>query len=185
MTRTVDLAPDPSPDGRLHPIRPARATRGRVKELLAGALLAALVPPAAALAQAPDSAAADTARRSSLAAYLLHVLAAFHFEHGWSHRHAALVTSRRTEEMVGVSSEAGLWLNYLFTAIFAADVVWWWANPAGYTRRPRWLAGTVHGFLAFMFFNGTVVFGNGLARALGIALTLALVLALIAAARRR
>jgi hypothetical protein len=130
------------------------------------------------------SAAARVLWSSSLAAYLVHVLAAFHFVHGWSHRRAALATARQTGEMVGVASEAGLWLNYLFTAVFAADVVWWWADPAGYARRPLWLAGSVHGFLAFMFFNGTVVFGSGPARALGIAATLALLLALIAAPRR-
>ena len=112
-----------------------------------------------------------------LLAYLVHMVAAFHFVHAWSHRHASLETARQTEELVGVASGVGLWLNYLFTLVWAADVIRWWRDPSGHARRPRGMRLAVHFFLAFMFFNGTVVFASGFARSLGIAAMLTLLVA--------
>jgi hypothetical protein len=36
-----------------------------------------------------------------------------------------------------------------------------------YQNRPRWITATVHAFLAFLFFHGTVVFASGFSRWLG------------------
>jgi hypothetical protein len=94
-------------------------------------------------------------------AYLGHVFCAFEFRHGWSHAAAYGETARRTEEMSGLDWGGGLYLNYLFTAVWVGDVLWWWLAPGGYERRPRWLGGMVPGFLGFMAFNGAVVFAAG------------------------
>src|SRR5262245_34878815 len=100
--------------------------------------------------------------------FLVHVLCAFHQVHGWSHAAAYAETARQTEELFGFSSGAGLYLNYVFTAVWAADALWWWRWPERYPRRPRWLNISVHAFLVFMAFNATVVFGTGPTRWLGI-----------------
>src|SRR5262245_23179114 len=63
------------------------------------------------------------------AAYLGHVLAAFHFYHHWSHAAASRETARQTTETIGITWAGGIYFNYLFTALWLADVVWWWANP--------------------------------------------------------
>ena len=42
----------------------------------------------------------------------------------------------------------GLYLNYLFTAVWVADVLCWWRGLAWYAARPRWLDLALHGFLA-------------------------------------
>lgn len=101
--------------------------------------------------------------------YLAHVVSAFHFFHGWSHGAAYRETARRTTETVGLDWGGGLYLNYLFTAVWVADVLCWWLAPTRYAARPRWLEGAVQGFLAFMAFNGAVVFATGPVRWAGAA----------------
>jgi hypothetical protein len=107
--------------------------------------------------------------------YLAHVVAAFHFVHAWSHERARVETARQTRELFGVDSGLGLWLNYAFTIVWIADALWWWFDEAGYLDRPRWIGVATQAFTAFMFFNGAVVFGHGLARWLGLALAAALI----------
>jgi hypothetical protein len=97
-----------------------------------------------------------------LVVHLVHVGFAFGLGHEWSH--AAAV--RHVEEVGGFGE--GIVVNYLFAAVWAADVVWWWVSPGGYARRPRWVRYAVHGFLAFVVFNATVVYGSGLVRVAGV-----------------
>jgi hypothetical protein len=101
--------------------------------------------------------------------YLAHVAAAFHYVHRWSHHRALAETAAQTEALVGMATGFGLWLNYLFTAVWTADVVWWWLDEDGYRLRPQLAAIAVHAFLGFMFFNGAVVFATGLSRWVGLA----------------
>jgi hypothetical protein len=88
-------------------------------------------------------------------AYLAHVALAFHFHHGWSHARAL----RHVAEQGGFGP--GIFLSYLFTLAWAADVAWWSAAPAWYAGRPRWIGLALHAFLLFMAFNATVVFETG------------------------
>ena len=106
--------------------------------------------------------------------FLAHVARAFQAVHDWSHADAHTHTARRTEEFTGVASGVGLYLNYVFTAVWLADALWWCAYPASHQRRPAWMTWTLHGFLAFMVFNATVVFATGATRWLGLTATLAL-----------
>ncbi len=84
---------------------------------------------------------------------LIHLVLAFGVGHRWSHAEAV----ERIREVGGTG--AGILVNYLFTLVWGADVVWWWADPAGYAVRPRRVGRFVHGFAIFMVVNGTVVFG--------------------------
>ena len=96
-------------------------------------------------------------------AYLAHVAAAFHYFHHWSHAAAYQETARQTEELFGFAFGGGLYFNYAFTVVWGADVLFRFGS--------RWAAAAVHGFLAFMFFNGTVVFAQGWSRWAGVAAT--------------
>jgi len=111
------------------------------------------------------------------AVFLLHVAGAFHLEHGWSHAAAYDATARETLEVVGWNWGGGLYANYLFTAVWTFDAVWWWWNAAAYAARPRVVEGIVQGFLAFMAFNATIVFGERMARWFGVAACVVLALA--------
>jgi len=84
---------------------------------------------------------------------LIHLGFAFGLAHGWSH--AAAVEHVRA---VG-GSGAGIAVNYLFVVVWWLDVVWWWVDPRGHANRSGWITGTIHGFLAFVVVNATVVFG--------------------------
>jgi hypothetical protein len=110
-------------------------------------------------------------RAGWLAGWLLlqvHVAAAFHLAHGWSHAAAY----RHTEEVSGVG--AGIFVSYLFGLVWGVDAAWLAGFPASYARRPRWVGWAVHGFLAFIVFNATVVYGTGVARWLGLVVFAAL-----------
>ena len=97
--------------------------------------------------------------------FLLHVAAAFQFFHHWSHADAYRETARQTAELVGTPTGWGLYLNYLFTGIWAIDsAAWWTRGTDAYRARPRWLRVGVDVFMAFMAFNATVVFGHGATR---------------------
>lgn len=103
--------------------------------------------------------------------YVFHVLAAFSAFHHWSHDAAYRETARQTADLFGIRWGGGLYFNYVFTAVWAADVVWVWLNRS----RARWITATVHGFMGFMFFNGVVVFASGWTRWSGVIATVFLV----------
>jgi hypothetical protein len=94
--------------------------------------------------------------------FFAHVIAAFQFFYHWSH-HIAFDQTRQTSGF-----GAGIYFSYLFTAVWAADVAWWWLRPTGYAARPKWISRGLHAFMAFMIFNGTVVYAAGPIRVAGI-----------------
>jgi hypothetical protein len=99
--------------------------------------------------------------------FLAHVWCAFQFFHQWSHVAAYEETARQTAEITGIRSGSGLYLNYLFGLLWIGAVLWWWIAPGSFLQRPRWVTAAWHGFIIFMIFNGTVVFGSGPVRSLG------------------
>lgn len=103
------------------------------------------------------------------AVFILHVICAFHFVHHWSHADAYAATAQQTRELAGLDWGGGVYFNYVFTVVWIADALWWWTLPAGHRARPRTVSATLHGFMLFMWFNGTVVFGASVARWLGVA----------------
>lgn len=115
----------------------------------------------------------------------LHTIAAFEIAHGWSHASAYTETARQTFAMTGIASGAGLYLNYLFIAVWMADAAWWGFSPRAFAARPRALDAGLFLFFAFMFVNGAVVFATGPMRIAGAAAVAAAIAARLAAPRRR
>ena len=106
---------------------------------------------------------------------LAHVASAFHFYHQWSHNAAYRETARQTYEVFGVNWGGGVYFNYALVVLWIFDVGWWWLGGLlAYRRRPWLLTVAWHLFLIFMFFNATVVFGNGFVRWLGLCICLGL-----------
>ena len=143
---------------------------------LAGVLMSRLDRPGWAALTRPGRLARSAWSLGCLA-YLLHVGLAFHHFHGWSHAEAL----RHVEEVSGFGP--GLFVSYLFTLAWSADVAWWWLSPLSYALRPAGIGLAWHGFFAFVAFNATVVFESGFTRAFGIVLFAVLATAL--ALRRR
>src|SRR5262249_28400264 len=98
------------------------------------------------------------------AAYLVHLAMAFHHYHHWSHADAV----EHTRRVSGVGE--GIYVSHLFTLAWTADVAGWWLRPSRYAGRPAWVDWLLHGFLAFVIFNGTVVYELGAIRVAGAAL---------------
>ncbi len=110
---------------------------------------------------------------AACAFYLAHLVAAFSFYHHWSHAAAYTETARQTFEVFGLRWGGGLYFNYVFTAVWIADVLRWWCGIDRYRSR-RALTTAIHSFFAFMFFNATVVFVGGWTRWLAVAAMAAL-----------
>lgn len=89
---------------------------------------------------------------------IVHVLAAFHFDHDWSHTSAWQQTATQTARVTGIQWGGGLYFNYVFLAMWLADVIVLW-------RRPDSAHGRLHRLMVlagfFMSLNATVVFGPG------------------------
>src|SRR5262245_56138147 len=69
------------------------------------------------------------------ACFFVHVACAFQFYHAWSHRAAYEETARQTAETVGLAWGGGLFVNYVFAAVWASDAGWWLAWPEQYQTR--------------------------------------------------
>jgi hypothetical protein len=113
---------------------------------------------------------AKTAWTVGCLALLFHVALAFHYYHGWNHDSAYRETARQTAEVFGVDWGGGLFINYAMLGAWVIDVIWWWMWPVAFHRRPQLLTTMWQGFLLFIFFNATVVFGSGATRWIGLAI---------------
>ena len=107
--------------------------------------------------------------------YLGHVTAALRIHHDWSHAAAYAHTAARTEALVGLDWGGGIWVNCAFTAIWAAEGLWWQLASTHYGRRSPHFTTAVRAAFLFMIVNGAVVFVAGPRRLLGIGVLAALV----------
>lgn len=90
---------------------------------------------------------------------LVHLLAAFHFKHDWSHAAAHADTARQTHAVTGLHWGGGIYLNYLLATVWLADALG--------LLRSKPLVPSLAGFYAFMWFNAAVVFVPGPIRWIG------------------
>ncbi len=89
--------------------------------------------------------------------FLLHVAAAFHFQHGWSHAAAVEHVRLRTLHQTGWNSGIGLYVNEAFGLLWLTDLMlWWWRLDWPEQRLPYW---TVQASFAFMMLQATACFG--------------------------
>jgi hypothetical protein len=113
---------------------------------------------------------------TGLALCVIHILIAMTSVHGWNQAAAIEATARRTEAVYGLRWGGGLFVNYLFVAVWAADV---WRSRAGTdprveNRAAGWI---VRIFYAVVIFNATVVFARWPMRIVGVCLVIALLVA--------
>lgn len=105
--------------------------------------------------------------------FLLHMAAAFHFQHDWSHAAAWEHVRQRTLETVGWSSGIGLYINYAFVLLWVGDAIcWWWLVD---WPKKRWPYRIVQAVFAFLMIQATAVFGPPFWRPVVIVVALLLV----------
>ena len=99
----------------------------------------------------------------------VHALLAFSAFYQWSFTVAFAETARQTFELTGWQSGAGLYANFVYGIAWTADAGFLWLKGLRrYRQRHTWLTVVVHGYLGFIVFNGTVVFGDGPIRWFGV-----------------
>lgn len=100
---------------------------------------------------------------------LIHSATAFATFYEGQHEIARRETARQTAALTGIDFAGGIYMNYLFLAVWIADASWWLSSPRSYARRPRLVSMAVRGFIFFIVINGAVVFADGWARIVGAA----------------
>jgi hypothetical protein len=105
---------------------------------------------------------------------VLHMGIALGARHGWNHAAAVAETARQTEEVYGLAWGGGVYVNYLFAALWLAEAAWWRADPRSYFRRPRWSSWLLRGFYFVILVNAALVFASPAGRIAGVPLVLAL-----------
>ena len=95
---------------------------------------------------------------AAFVSFVLHVIFAFSFYHHWSHAHAYAHTAQQTMNVTGIDWGGGLFFNYLFMAVWMADVIVSWRANDFWRQSNRYQCG-IHWMFAFMMLNATVVFG--------------------------
>ncbi|MBT6495792.1 MAG: hypothetical protein HOL01_14685, partial [Planctomycetaceae bacterium] len=108
--------------------------------------------------------------------YLMHVVCAFAFFHDWSHDRAYAHTASQTQEVIGWNWGGGLYVNYLFTIVWIADVIRQWNCIGNGTRSSRLPDLAMQSLIAFMVINATIVFGPPFWKWIGVVFGLAMYL---------
>ena len=103
-----------------------------------------------------------------LALAIVHTLLAFAIAHQWSHADAVRTTAEQTQAIYGVAFGAGLYVNYLFLAVWLIDCVWW--RMAEAKARPASMIWALRAFYMLIIFNAVIVFADGVRRIAGLLL---------------
>ncbi|MEQ1827696.1 MAG: hypothetical protein ABL921_17180 [Pirellula sp.] len=98
-----------------------------------------------------------------------HSLGALITFHDFNQSEAFESTAQQTEALIGIRVGAGLYVNYIFVAVWLFDAILRGIAPARYAQLPKFYAWAVNGFLVFIAINGAIVFKSGLIRGIGIA----------------
>lgn len=105
--------------------------------------------------------------------FLTHVVFAFQIHYQWSHDVAVAKTAQQTKEVTNITTDSGIYVNYMFSLVWIIDTAWWYcAGSDRYMNRRKSISSLLHLFFVFMIFNGAVVFAQGPARGIGIAVLL-------------
>lgn len=118
----------------------------------------------AAASQSPRQLCSRSARWLNLAGcavFIGHMLVSFHLRHGWSHADAYETTGRQTAELTGWNWGGGIYLNYVFAAMWCWEAAAPWLWPAALECRSAASRWSFRGFYLFMIFNAAFVFVPG------------------------
>jgi hypothetical protein len=122
---------------------------------------------------------------TGIALALIHVGLAFQLVYAWDHEAAVAATMRQAAERFGWGWRGGIYVNYVFVALWLADVCWWWLAPASRASRSPRIETARVAFFTFMFLNGAVVFASGTGRLVGIAAVTVVLISTASAADKR
>lgn len=88
---------------------------------------------------------------------LVHTALSFEIVHNWSNEAAVRATARQTQAVFGVGVGWGVYVNYVFLAVWLADTVSWRMALAQQPRSGA-ITWTLRSFYLLIILNATVVF---------------------------
>ena len=91
-------------------------------------------------------------------ACVVHVALAMASHDRWSHASALADTARQTEAVYGLAWGGGLYVNYLFVAVWLVELVRWARDPTYLQRQPAWATWATRAFFFVIVINATVIF---------------------------
>jgi hypothetical protein len=105
---------------------------------------------------------------------VLHIVIAFGHQHHWSHDAAVEATARQTAAVYGLAWGGGVYVNYVFVAVWLADLWRWRRRPAEYFARSPAAQWGLRAFFFIIIVNAAVVFASPRTRVAGVVLTVML-----------
>jgi hypothetical protein len=114
----------------------------------------------------------------------VHIILAMALRHRWSHQSAIDATAEQTLRVYGVHWGGGVYVNYLFLATWAGELLWWRLDPHGYFHRPLAVTWLVRSFYLTILANAAIVFAAPGRRLAGLGLLAILIWAWRPAAAR-
>jgi hypothetical protein len=87
-----------------------------------------------------------------------HITLAMSNVHRWSHAAAIAATAAQTNAFYGVRWGGGVYVNYVFSAVWIADALQRLVAPASFARRSRALVWTLRAFYFVIIVNAAVIF---------------------------
>jgi len=98
----------------------------------------------------------------------VHIVLAMSDVHGWSHAAAVEATARQTAQVYGLRWGGGVYVNYLFTAVWLADAIARVTSPASVASRSAALVWALRAFYFVIIVNAAVVFARPEVRWMGV-----------------
>ena len=95
----------------------------------------------------------------------VHIVIAMNVAHGWNHDAAVAATRRQTREVFGLDWGGGVFLNYVFVAVWLFEAWRWRTGRTG--SSPDALTWGVRILFLIMIVNGAIVFAAGPRRIAG------------------
>ena len=115
----------------------------------------------------------------------VHIVLAMAGRHGWSLTSAIEATARQTNDMFGIDWGGGVYVNYIFAAVWITELFVWRQWPDGYASRPGWIKWSLRAFYFVIIVSAAVIFASGWRRWMGAAIVAALVTSWIEPGSRR
>jgi hypothetical protein len=101
----------------------------------------------------------------------LHIVIAMGHQHHWNHDAAVEATARQTAAVYGFAWGGGVYVNYLFLAVWLAELWRWWTRPAEYLAGNPAVTWALRAFFFIIIVNAAVVFAAPRTRVAGVVLT--------------
>ena len=114
----------------------------------------------------------------------VHIVLAMRDVHGWSHAAALEATAEQTAQVYGLRWDGGIYVNYLFVAVWLADAIARVISPMSVARRSAALVWALRAFYFVIIVNAAVIFARPEMRWMGVVMCVLIGLAWVGGRRR-